>query len=50
MTVLRTVGYDYVMSTEHEDALLLSDESLRKAVEFLDRLLVKEPAADMWWA
>jgi sugar phosphate isomerase/epimerase len=50
MTALRTVGYDYVVSIEHEDALMSIDEGLHKAVEFLDRLLIKEPATDMWWA
>jgi sugar phosphate isomerase/epimerase len=50
MTALRTVGYDYVISIEHEDALLSIDEGLRKAVEFLDRVVVKEPPGNMWWA
>jgi sugar phosphate isomerase/epimerase len=50
MSALRTVDYDYVMSIEHEDALLSIDEGLRKAVDFLNELLFKEERAAMWWA
>lgn len=50
MSALRTVGYDYVMSIEHEDALLSIDEGLKKAVDFLNGLLFKEERAAMWWA
>jgi sugar phosphate isomerase/epimerase len=50
ISALRTVDYDYVMSIEHEDALLSIDEGLSKAVEFLKRLLFKEERAAMWWA
>jgi sugar phosphate isomerase/epimerase len=50
MSALRTVDYDYVMSIEHEDALLSIDEGLKKAVDFLNGLLFKEDRAAMWWA
>jgi sugar phosphate isomerase/epimerase len=50
MSALRTVDYDYVMSIEHEDALLSIDEGLKKAVDFLDGLLFKEGRTAMWWA
>ena len=50
MSALRTVDYDYVMSIEHEDALLSIDEGLGKAVDFLNKLLFKEQRAAMWWA
>jgi sugar phosphate isomerase/epimerase len=50
MSALRTVDYDYVMSIEHEDALLSMDEGLKKAVDFLNGLLFKEERAAMWWA
>jgi sugar phosphate isomerase/epimerase len=46
----RTVGYDYVLSIEHEDLLLSLDEGLRKAVEFLRGLIFREEKAEMWWA
>jgi sugar phosphate isomerase/epimerase len=50
VSALRTVGYDYVMSIEHEDALLSIDEGLSKAVQFLSGLLFKEERTAMWWA
>jgi sugar phosphate isomerase/epimerase len=50
VSALRTVGYDYVMSIEHEDALLSIDEGLSKAVQFLNGLLFKEERTAMWWA
>ena len=50
ISALRTVGYDYVMSIEHEDALMSTDEGLTKAVELLQTLMIKEDAGAMWWA
>jgi sugar phosphate isomerase/epimerase len=50
VSALRTVGYDYVLSIEHEDALLSLDEGLAKAVELLRPLIPREPPAEMWWA
>jgi sugar phosphate isomerase/epimerase len=50
ISALRTVGYDYVMSIEHEDALMSTDEGLTKAVELLQSLMIKEGAGAMWWA
>lgn len=42
ISALRTVGYDYVLSIEHEDPLMSIEEGLRKAVEFLKACLFKE--------
>jgi sugar phosphate isomerase/epimerase len=39
---LRLVGYDDVVSIEHEDILLSPDEGIEKAVRFLDRVIVRE--------
>jgi sugar phosphate isomerase/epimerase len=51
VSTLRMVGYDYVMSIEHEDGLLSVDEGLAKAVEFLRGIMFREsPTADMYWA
>ena len=50
LSALRTVGYDYVLSIEHEDSLLSLDEGLAKAVDLLKRLIPREPPAEMWWA
>jgi len=50
LSTLRTVGYDGVVSIEHEDLLLSLDEGLAKAVELLKRLLPGEAPGEMWWA
>jgi sugar phosphate isomerase/epimerase len=50
MSALRLVGYDYVISIEHEDALMSKEEGLRKAVEFLKKSMIFEDAGKMWWA
>ncbi|HKV41318.1 MAG TPA: sugar phosphate isomerase/epimerase [Blastocatellia bacterium] len=50
ISALRTVGYDYVLSIEHEDALASSDEGLKKSVEFLKEVVLREQPAQMWWA
>jgi sugar phosphate isomerase/epimerase len=46
---LRVVGYDYVISIEHEDPLMSVDEGLRKAVGTLKECLIAEPAGPMYW-
>lgn len=46
---LRLVGYDYVISIEHEDGLMSIDEGFTKAVQALQPLLMKEPLGEMWW-
>ncbi|HEX2236078.1 MAG TPA: sugar phosphate isomerase/epimerase [Actinomycetota bacterium] len=50
VSVLRMVGYDFVLSIEHEDSLMSIDEGLGKAIALLDRILLKESAGEMWWA
>lgn len=50
ISALRTVGYDYVLSIEHEDMLASIDEGLSKAVNFLKKMLFKEKMTRMWWA
>lgn len=48
---LRLYGYDKVLSIEHEDSLMTTDEGLRKAVEFLDKIIIKEEKpCGMRWA
>ena len=46
---LRMVGYDYAISIEHEDSLMSKGEGLRKAVEFLQGVLITEDTGAMWW-
>lgn len=48
-SALRLVGYDYVMSIEHEDALASVDEGLRSAVSLLHRVILSEPPVEAWW-
>ncbi len=43
ISALRLVGYDKVMSIEHEDSLMTPDEGLRHAVEFLHGSLIRDP-------
>jgi len=49
ISALRTVGYDYAISIEHEDALMSPNEGLEKAIDFLRGILINEPCGDIWW-
>lgn len=50
ISALRLVGYDYVVSIEHEDGLMSVDEGFSKAVSNLQQVLIREPLGEMWWA
>lgn len=50
VSALRAVGYDYVLSIEHEDMLASIDEGLSKSVNLLKGILFKEIINEMWWA
>ncbi len=50
VSALRMVGYDYVISIEHEDALMSPDEGLGKAVALLQEAVIAEEAGEMFWA
>jgi sugar phosphate isomerase/epimerase len=47
---LRLLGYDGVVSIEHEDSLMSVNEGFQKAVAFLQNVLLKEKTGGMWWA
>ena len=49
VSALRMVGYDYVLSIEHEDSLMSQNEGLTKAVQTLKNVLITEKTGDMWW-
>ncbi|CAN5552047.1 sugar phosphate isomerase/epimerase [soil metagenome] len=49
-SALRTYGYDYVLSIEHEDGLMSPIEGLRKAVSVLKESVISQPAGEMFWA
>ncbi len=47
---LRKIGYDYVISIEHEDSLMNRFEGLRKAVGMVKDCAIIEEKTGMWWA
>jgi sugar phosphate isomerase/epimerase len=47
---LRMVGYDFVLSIEHEDSLMSAAEGLDKAVSYLNDLLLRQKPGPMTWA
>jgi len=50
VSTLRLVGYDGVLSIEHEDSLMSPMEGLRKAVQFFQEVLIWEDRGKMTWA
>ncbi len=50
VSALRLVGYDHVLSIEHEDILASVDEGLRRAIATLRESVLGEPPASLWWA
>lgn len=46
---LRMVGYDKVISIEHEDGLASTHEGLSKSVGFLKEIILTEDPTDAWW-
>ncbi len=49
-SALRMVGYDHVMSIEHEDSLMSQKEGLLTAIETLKQTVIQESNTGMWWA
>jgi sugar phosphate isomerase/epimerase len=49
-SALRLIGYDYVISIEHEDALMSPDEGLAKGIALLKEAGISEPTGEMFWA
>ena len=47
---LRMVGYDHVLSIEHEDGLMTPLEGLQKAIDVLRQAVIQEAAGEMFWA
>ncbi|MCM3594771.1 sugar phosphate isomerase/epimerase [Metabacillus idriensis] len=50
ISALRTYGYDYVVSIEHEDPIMSIEEGFQRAVTNLKSVLIKEQPTNMWWA
>ncbi|QKE72459.1 sugar phosphate isomerase/epimerase [Arthrobacter citreus] len=49
MSALRTFGYDYVVSIEHEDPIMSIEEGFTRAVKNLQTVLINEEPSQMWW-
>ena len=48
---LRLCGYDRVLSIEHEDSVMTIDEGLKKAIDFLNGIIIREEKpTTMSWA
>ncbi len=50
VSALRMVGYDYVISIEHEDALMSFDEGISKGMSVLKEAVTFEEQGEMFWA
>jgi len=50
VTNLRMVGYDWVLSIEHEDGMMSTKEGLTKALQTLEIAVVKDKPGAMFWA
>ncbi len=50
ISTLRMVGYDDVVSIEHEDSLASPQEGLEKAIEFLGPIVFEETPGEAYWA
>lgn len=49
MSALRTYGYDYVVSIEHEDPIMSIEEGFARAIKNLKSVLIEEEVSNMWW-
>ncbi len=49
-STLRLIGYDHVISIEHEDGLMSADEGLRKAISVLQEANIAESPGEMYWS
>ena len=49
MSALRLVEYDYVISIEHEDALMSPEEGLAKGIDTLQAATIVTEAGEMFW-
>lgn len=50
VSTLRLCGYDGTLSMEHEDSLMSPSEGLRKGVEFLKSVVIREKKGKVTWA
>ncbi len=50
ISALVDVGYDGDLNIEHEDTYMNNVEGLTKAIEFMNRVIIREKAGEMTWA
>ncbi len=50
ITTLRTIGYDYVISIEHEDGLMSFEEGIAKGMQVLKEVVMNDLPGEMYWA
>jgi len=50
VTALRMVGYDHVISLEHEDGMMSFDEGVSKGLAALREVVTVEAPGEMFWA
>jgi sugar phosphate isomerase/epimerase len=49
ISALAAIGYDYVLSIEHEDCLMTREEGLAKAMDFLKKVVIRDAVIKKWW-
>ncbi len=49
MTALLEVGYNYVLSYEHEDPVMSAEDGAEKCIAYLKPLIIKAPLEKVWW-
>jgi len=49
ITALVSVGYDYVLSFEHEDPVMSREDGCEKAIHYLKPLIIKKLLKQAWW-
>ncbi len=50
VSALRMIGYDYVISLEHEDGMMSFDEGVSKGLAALREVVTVEAPGEMFWA
>ncbi len=50
ISALRMIGYDHVISIEHEDALMSFEEGISKSLAVLKEAVMLESPGEMFWA
>jgi sugar phosphate isomerase/epimerase len=49
MTALARIGYDSVLSYEHEDPVLSADDGCEQVINFLRPLVIRKTMTEAWW-